>query len=84
MTASRATAFAFPDLEDTGAGKYDRYTEDIPVIENLDLTIYKNERMALIGPSGRGESALIRLPTGCCANCNGTIRYDGAVKEKQE
>ncbi len=55
-----------------------RYKEDIPVIENLDLTIHKNEKVALIGRSGSGKTTLIRLLTGCYANYTGTIRYDGA------
>ncbi len=54
-----------------------RYKEEVPVIDRLDLTIQKKEKVALIGPSGCGKSTLIRLLTGCYANYTGTIRYDG-------
>lgn len=54
-----------------------RYKEDIPVIENLDLTLRKNEKVALIGQSGCGKSTLIRLLTGCFADYSGRICYDG-------
>ncbi len=55
-----------------------RYKEDVPVLEKLNLTIRKNEKVALLGPSGCGKSTLIRLLTGCYANYEGSIRYDGA------
>ncbi len=54
-----------------------RYKEDIPVIENLDLTIHKNEKVALIGASGCGKSTLIRLLTGCYGDYKGAVLYDG-------
>ena len=54
-----------------------RYKEEIPVLENLDLTIHKNEKVALVGPSGCGKSTLIRLLTGSYANYRGSICYDG-------
>lgn len=54
-----------------------RYKEDIPVIEELNLTVHKNEKIALIGQSGCGKSTLIKLVTGSYANYKGEINYDG-------
>lgn len=54
-----------------------RYEEDIPVIENLNMTIYKNEKVALIGQSGCGKSTLVKLLTGNFADYQGAVRYDG-------
>lgn len=53
------------------------YKEEIPVLEHLDLTVHKNEKVALIGPSGCGKSTLIKLLTGNYASYSGSIRYDG-------
>ncbi len=54
-----------------------RYKADIPVVENLSMTIRKSEKVALIGRSGCGKSTLIRLLTGSFANYQGAVRYDG-------
>lgn len=53
------------------------YSEEVPVLEHFDLTVRKNEKLALIGPSGCGKSTLIKLLTGAYANYTGSIRYDG-------
>lgn len=54
-----------------------RYKENIPVIENLSMTIRKNEKVALIGESGCGKSTLIKLLTGSYAGYQGAVLYDG-------
>lgn len=54
-----------------------RYAEEVPVIEHLNLTVHKNEKVALIGPSGCGKSTLIKLLTGNYAGYSGSISYDG-------
>lgn len=54
-----------------------RYTEDVSVLEDLNLTIRKNEKVALIGASGCGKSTLIRLLSGSYASYSGAICYDG-------
>jgi len=53
-----------------------RYNEDVPVLEHLNLTVRKYEKVALTGPSGCGKSTLIRLLTGSYAGYSGSIRYD--------
>lgn len=53
------------------------YQKEVPVLEKLDLTIHKNEKVVLTGPSGCGKSTLIKLLTGSCADYTGSICYDG-------
>ena len=47
------------------------------MLECLDLTLRKNEKVVLIGPSGCGKSTLIKLLSGKYADYTGAIRYDG-------
>lgn len=54
-----------------------RYAENVPVLEHLDLTLRKNEKLVLVGPSGCGKSTLIKLLSGSYADYSGEIRYDG-------
>lgn len=54
-----------------------RYVKNVPVIEQLNFTIRKNEKIALIGASGCGKSTLIKLLSGNYAKYSGTICYDG-------
>jgi len=62
-------AFAFPSppkggriaVEVCGAGQ--RYG-DLQVLEDIDLVIEQNERVALVGPNGAGKSTLMRMLAG--------------------
>lgn len=54
-----------------------RYTDDIPVIEHVNLSVHKNEKIALVGASGSGKSTLIKLLSGWYASYTGTICFDG-------
>ncbi|NMO97016.1 ABC transporter ATP-binding protein [Paenibacillus lemnae] len=58
------------------------YTEGRNVLSNIDLTLLKGKKYALVGPSGCGKSTLVKLLTGCYAGYDGTITYDG-VELKQ-
>ncbi|MCH5279616.1 MAG: ABC transporter ATP-binding protein [Christensenellaceae bacterium] len=53
-----------------------RYSDEIPVIEDLNLAIHKNEKIALIGASGSGKSTLVKLLSGYYATYTGEIYYD--------
>ena len=53
-----------------------RYTEEVPLIEHLNLCIHKNEKVALIGTSGCGKSTLVKLMSGIYPSYTGTIYYD--------
>lgn len=55
-----------------------QYTQDVPVLKDLNLTIQKGEKVALIGPSGCGKSTLIKLLSGNYSGYTGQICYDGS------
>ncbi|PKP63621.1 MAG: ABC transporter ATP-binding protein [Alphaproteobacteria bacterium HGW-Alphaproteobacteria-8] len=48
------------------------------VLENINLTVYKGERIVICGPSGSGKSTLIRCINALEAHQKGRIIVDGA------
>ncbi len=50
---------------------------DMPVVENLSLTIAPGETVAVVGPSGAGKSTLFSLLMRFYDPAKGTIRLDG-------
>ena len=59
-----------------------RYGEDSPVLRNVPLRVADGERLALLGPSGRGKSTLALLLAGYLPLQQGTITLDGAPLPK--
>lgn len=55
-----------------------QYTQEVPVLKDLNMCIHKGEKVALIGPSGCGKSTLIKLLSGSYCGYTGQIFYDGA------
>lgn len=55
-----------------------QYTQEVPVLKDMNLSIHKGEKVALIGPSGCGKSTLIKLLSGSYCGYTGQIFYDGA------
>ncbi|MBR8834937.1 MAG: ABC transporter ATP-binding protein [Stigonema ocellatum SAG 48.90 = DSM 106950] len=47
------------------------------VLENVDLTIYRGEGVAIIGPSGTGKSTILRVIAGLIAADDGEIYVQG-------
>ena len=47
------------------------------VIDDLNLTIYKNEFITLLGPSGCGKSTLLRIIGGFVAPDKGSVFCNG-------
>lgn len=47
------------------------------VLEHIDVSLSRGEKVALVGPSGCGKSTLVKLLTGQYAAYGGEIRWDG-------
>lgn len=59
---------------------YDQPSENrIQVIAPLDLAIYPDEILALLGPSGSGKSTLLRILTGLSRASAGQVLWHGAA-----
>ena len=51
------------------------------VLDAVDLTIYRGEALAIIGPSGTGKSTILRLIAGLTAPDAGEIYVDGQLRQ---
>jgi NitT/TauT family transport system ATP-binding protein len=51
--------------------------QQLPVLEDIDLTIRPNEVVALLGPSGCGKSTLLRVLAGLISPSRGGVFYKG-------
>ncbi len=59
---------------------YFRYAKDAPpIFENLSLTIYRGDRIALIGANGVGKSTLLMLLTGTLTPCAGEVVHESVT-----
>lgn len=47
------------------------------VLKGIDLDVYDNETMVILGPSGQGKTVFIKTLVRLIAPDTGTIRYDG-------
>lgn len=46
-------------------------------VDNLDITVWENEMLGIMGPSGSGKSSLLYLLSGLKRPTSGSIFYDG-------
>jgi ATP-binding cassette, subfamily B, multidrug efflux pump len=78
--AAPPVASAAPS-EGTPAVEFDHvrfgYRADLPILQDLSLTIAPGETVAIVGPTGAGKSTLIKLLPRLYAPQSGTIRIDG-------
>ncbi|MDW7644434.1 MAG: ABC transporter ATP-binding protein [Desulfuromonadales bacterium] len=51
--------------------------EEIPVLENITLTIEQGEFLGIVGPNGSGKSTLLKLILGLLAPTTGSVRVFG-------
>lgn len=49
------------------------------VLNNVDLTVYKNETIGLFGPNGSGKSTLMRIVAGILEPDSGHIEVNGTI-----
>ena len=55
------------------------------ILKNINITIFKNDKLALFGPSGCGKSTLINILLGLLKQSSGEIFIDGIfVNEKEQ
>ena len=47
------------------------------VLKGIDLTIYKNDFIAIMGPSGSGKTTLLNILSTIDKPTHGTIKIDG-------
>ncbi|MCC0177218.1 ABC transporter ATP-binding protein [Waterburya agarophytonicola K14] len=59
-------------------GKYRHPAKKI-VLDNIDLTIEKGEKIGIIGANGSGKSTLLKLISGILTPTSGTVRVRGKV-----
>jgi NitT/TauT family transport system ATP-binding protein len=62
-------------------GLYKTYSSNdgsVVALENIDLTIKRNEFVTLVGPSGCGKSTLLKLIGGLARPSRGKLLFDGA------
>lgn len=57
-------------------------TQDLLVLDSIDLSIYEGEIVALLGPSGSGKSTLLRIIAGLIKPSNGVVSFKDKVITK--
>ncbi len=51
----------------------------LPVLADINVTLFEGELVAILGPSGCGKSTLIRIMAGLVSPTQGEVRYRGDV-----
>ncbi len=57
------------------------YNRDHPAIENVDLSVEKNDFIAVIGPNGGGKTTLLKVVLGLLVPFAGSVRVFGEQPE---
>ena len=66
-----------------GAKKHDKH-ETFMALDGIDLTIYKGERIGIIGHNGAGKSTLLKLLSRVTGPTEGELRMNGRVSSMLE
>ncbi|MEP1933980.1 MAG: ATP-binding cassette domain-containing protein [Roseibium sp.] len=69
-----AAASSKPVLEAKGISKH---YGGVIALDNVDLTLYEGEVLAVVGDNGAGKSTLIKALTGAIPRSSGEIHFDG-------
>lgn len=60
--------------------QYSKFEE--PILKNINLSIGKNEKVAIVGPSGSGKSTLVKVLSGLYSPSEGEVLLNGKnIKE---
>lgn len=51
-----------------------------PVLKGVDLSIFRGERLAVVGPNGSGKTTLLRIIAGLLAPLDGSLRLGDGVE----
>ena len=54
-----------------------RYREDVPLIEDMNLTVNRGDTIAIVGPTGAGKTTLVNLLMRFYEIGGGTLSFDG-------
>ncbi len=78
LPVPQAVPAAAPLVEVRGLRKvYRRGSQEVPVLEGIDVTIARGEFLALMGPSGSGKTTLMNLIAGIDRPTSGTLTVAG-------
>ena len=84
LVADRASGHGFQSAEDAGEkavldveGVVASYSGLIRVIDNVSLSVYRGDTVAVVGESGSGKSTLARVIIGLLPRQEGEIRFNG-------
>jgi ATP-binding cassette subfamily F protein 3 len=86
LIAERATAFKFPQPEQTSGPiiTLDKvsigYSEGNPVLKGVNLSFTGDDRIALLGANGNGKSTLVKLISGELEAMQGNVLRDGKLR----
>jgi peptide/nickel transport system ATP-binding protein len=58
-------------------GVHAKYSNDVPVLTNVNLELARGRTTAIVGESGSGKSSLAKVITGLLPLCKGQIRFKG-------
>ena len=64
--------------------KYKSGTDDLVILEGLDLTLEKGKKLIITGESGCGKSTLLNIMGGLDRGSGGIVRICGADVEQME
>ncbi|MDY6880913.1 MAG: metal ABC transporter ATP-binding protein [Desulfatiglans sp.] len=56
--------------------------KDIPVLQNVDLNIFSNDYILIIGPNGGGKTTLVKLILGIITPWSGSINFSKGVSTR--